>query len=134
MTYNARYKTIADGIPAERIATRIELQYVPNGITTPEQLTATWWAQDFAQLGGGYHRIGEDGDRMTTVLADHATTVLSVADPVTEQTVELSATGAVKWLMKYFDYQYNLETPEVLPDEEDTDGTDLPDSDDPVGV
>lgn len=116
---NSRFRKLSDDLTAELIATRIEFQYVPNGISTPEELTAIWWAQEFIPVGGGFQRIGDGGARMTTVLADHATAVLSVTDPVTGQSVELSALGAVKWLMKYFDYQYNLENPpEELPDEE----------------
>lgn len=121
-TYNARFKEIAPGITSELIATRIEFSYVPKGISTPEALTATWWAQDYLPVGEGFQRIGEGGDRMTTVLADHATAVLAVDDPVTGETVNLSAMGAVKWLIKYFDYQYNLEhPPEELPENDEED-------------
>ena len=131
MTYNARLKELVPGTEAELIATRIEFNYTPNGLTSPESLTATWWAQYYIPLGEGYQRIGDDGDRMSTVLADHATTTLEVNDPVTGQVVSLSAMGAVKWLMKFFDYQYNLENPqEELPNEEfPSDPVDPSDSD-----
>jgi len=122
---NSRFRKLSDDLTAELIATRIDFQYVPNGISTPEELTATWWAQEFIPVGGGFQRIGDRGARMTTVLADHATAVLPVTDPVTGQAVELSAAGAVKWLINFFDYQYNLENPP--PQEEE--GTPEPETD-----
>lgn len=131
--YNARFKEIAPGVTSELIATRMEFSYVPKGLSTPESLTAIWWAQDFLPIGDSFQRIGDGGARMDTVLADHATKVLSVDDPVTGQTVELSATGAVKWLIKYFDYQYNLENPPPLVEEgSEGDGDEEVPSNDPI--
>ena len=120
---NARFKQISPEVQGELIATRIEFNYVPNGVHSPEQLTATWWAQYYSQLGGGYQRIGDDGDRMTTVLADHVGETLEVYDPITDQTVELSTVGAVRWLQKWFDYQYNKEKLPVIPEEPEKDYT-----------
>ncbi len=72
---------------------------------------------------------------MNTVLADHATAVLSVDDPVTGETVNLSAMGAVKWLIKYFDYQYNLEhPPEELPENDEENLTEPDPNPEPDGV
>ena len=122
---NARFRELAPSIISELIATRVEFTYVPKGLSSPEQLYATWWAQEFIPVGEGYQRIGENGDRMTTVLADHADAVLEVTDPVTGEVVSLSALGAVKWLIKFFDYQYNLENP--VPQEEE--GTPEPETD-----
>lgn len=106
---SARFREIAPGVIAELVATRIEMTYVPAGLDTPDALTAVWWAQDYLPIGGGYQRIGEGGARMTTVLADHAGAVLEIVDPVTQETVSLSAAGAVTWLKAWFDHQYNAE-------------------------
>lgn len=108
---NSRFLEVAPGVLAELIATRIELNYAPNGLTNPETLKATWWAQYYSPLGEGYQRIGDEGYVMHTVLAKHADTVLDVVDPVTGGIVSLSAAGAARWLMEWFNYQHNLENP-----------------------
>lgn len=107
MTTNSRFRELAPGVVAEMVATRIEMQYVPKGLDTPEALTATWWGHEFLPVGEGYQRIGDHGHRMVTVLAEHATDTLKITDPVTGQEVTLSAAGAVVWLQEWYDHQHN---------------------------
>lgn len=115
---NSRFREIAPGQTVELIATRIQFDYVPDGLSTPESLTAVWLSQEFLAIGDGYQRIGDRGERMTTVLANHASKVLTITDPVTEQEVSLSAAGAVVWMQAWFDYQHNREHPAPAPIEE----------------
>lgn len=121
MTTNSRLRELAPGVVAEMVATRIEMQYVPKGLDTPEALTATWWGQEFMPVGEGYQRIGDVGHRMVTVLAEHGADTLDITDPVTGQAITLSAAGAVVWLQRWYDYQHNREhAPEPEPDPEPT--------------
>lgn len=116
---NSRFRELAPGMVVEQIATRIEFSYVPRGMHFPQELTATWWAQEFLPVGDGFQQIGNGGSRLVTRLSDHATTLRTITDPVTGQEVTLSALGAVVWLQDWFDYQHNLEnTPVPEPEPE----------------
>lgn len=114
---NSRFRKLTPEATVEMIATRIQFDYQPNGLTTPESLKATWWGREFIPVGDGYQTLGEGGRVIETVLADHAATVLTITDPVTQQTMDISAaaaaaaSGAVTWLMAFYDHAYNQEFP-----------------------
>lgn len=131
---NTRFRELAPGMEVELIATQIQFKYTPNGLTTPEALTATWWAQEYLPIGTGYQAIGDQGYRMETNLAQHATKTLTVLDPVLGQEVTLSAIGAVQWLKAWFDFQHNLEhQPHEVPAEPEPPAPDPVPEPDPVG-
>lgn len=108
---NARFKEVSPGVITEMIAVRIIFDYTPDGLTTPEQLKATWWGREFLPVGDGFQTLGENGQVIETVLADHAATVLTITDPVTQQEVQLSTIGAVTWLKAFYDHAYNQQFP-----------------------
>ena len=113
-TTNTRFRELAPGMEVELIATKIQFNYTPDGLSTPESLTATWWSQEFLPVGAGYQSIGDVGYRMETNLAEHASRTLAIFDPVLQQDVTLSAIGAVQWLKGWFDFQHNLENQAVV--------------------
>lgn len=110
---NSRFRKLTPEATVEMIATRILFDYTPNGLTTPEQLKATWWGREFLPVGDGHQTLGEGGRVIETVLADHAATVLTITDPVTQQTMDISAAGAVTWLMAFYNHAYNQQFPPV---------------------
>ncbi|MGV8863289.1 MAG: hypothetical protein ACOH2T_19245 [Pseudomonas sp.] len=121
MKGNSRFRELAPDVEVEMIATRIVFDYTPNGLTTPQQLRATWWGREFLSVGSGHQSLGEQGSVLETILADHAEVILTVTDPVTQQEVTMSAPGAVTWLMAFYDRAHNLQhlpeppTPEPIP-------------------
>ena len=116
---NSRFREIAPGVTAELIATSIRLDYAPNGLETPEALTATWWGQEFIPIGGGHELIGDRGDRMETRLSDWATTTRTIWDPVLQQHVTLSAMGWVEWGKSFYDHAHNAQNPPPAEQPED---------------
>lgn len=114
---NSRFREIAPGVTAELISTSIRLDYSPNGLETPEALTATWWGQEFIQIGGGHELIGSRGDRLETRLSDWATTTRTIWDPVLQQHVTLSAMGWVEWGKDFYDHAHNVTNQPAQPEQ-----------------
>lgn len=113
---NARFRELATGVMVEMIAVRIELSYIPNGLMQPESLTARWWGQEFLAVGDGHQRIGDHGVPLDTRLADYATEVRTIVDPVLGHEVTLSAAGWVIWGKDFYDLAYNRQHPQPEPE------------------
>ena len=105
---NTRFREVADGLTVEMIATRIELDYKPAGAG---ELTAIWWGREFLKVGDSHEQFGTRGDRLETRLSDHATTTLTIWDPVLQQYVTLSTAGFVEWCKSFYDHAHNAQNP-----------------------